>query len=104
MTVVFEEDYLQELFEHGKAKNKKYAYQPQVIKKYIKVVNILRVTERIEDLFLFNSLNYEKLTNSDVESVRVDGKYRLEFRSRVEGEELNTITICSLINLSKHYQ
>lgn len=104
MVVEFEEEYLKELFELGKSKNKKHAYQPQVIKKYIKVVNMLRAANRIEDLFPFNSLNYEKLTNSNRESVRVDGKYRLEFCSRIEGEEPYTITICSLIELSNHYK
>lgn len=104
MIVEFEEDYLKELFEDGKAKNKKHAFQPRVIKKYIKVVNTLRATNRIEDLFLFNSLNYEKLTGVNVESVRVDGKYRLEFRSRLEGDEPYTITICSLLDLSNHYK
>lgn len=104
MDVVFEEEYLSELFEQGKSKNKKHAYQPQVIKKYIKVVNMLLAANRIEDLFPFNSLNYEKLTNSNRESVRIDGKYRLEFSSRIEGEEPHSITICSLIELSNHYK
>ena len=63
MQIVFTQDYLSE--------------------KYIKVVNILKQANAVEDLFPFNSLNYEKLSGNKVgiESVRVTDKYRLEFRT-----------------------
>lgn len=61
---------------------------------------------QIEDLFGINGLNYEKLTGNKkgIESVRVNNQYRIEFRSRTEGEQPNMITICSIIELSNHYK
>ena len=76
-----------------------------MIKKYIKVVNILKNARVVEDLFPFNSLNYEKLSGdkAGIESVRVDDKYRLEFQTeRVEGEVI--VAVCSIFELSNHYR
>ncbi|HYK75861.1 MAG TPA: type II toxin-antitoxin system RelE/ParE family toxin [Daejeonella sp.] len=105
MKIVFTEDYLKELYEEGEAKNKKYRFQKDVIKKYKQTIDKLRVANRIEDLYPIKSLNYKKLIGDKrgLESVRVDDKYRIEFISSVEGENFNTITICSIIELSKHY-
>ena len=105
MVIEFEKEYLSELYYNGKAKEKQYRFQPQVVKKYVKVVNILESVSRIEDLFLYNSLNYEALVGDKKgrESVAVNKKYRLEFSSRkAEGE--TTITICRLLELSNHYK
>ena len=106
MEIKFEKAYLQELYEEGKAKNKKYRFQKAVIRKYKNTIDKLRAAKRIEDLFIIKSLNYEKLTGNKkgIESVRVDKKYRIEFVSVVVGEEPDCITICSIIELSNHYQ
>ena len=104
--IEFESEYLRELYEDGKAKKKKYRFQPSVIKKYKNTVDTLRVVNRIEELFLFNSLNYEALSGDKkhLESVRVDSKYRIEFKTRIEGKEPHTIIICSIVELSNHYK
>jgi proteic killer suppression protein len=103
MEIEYDKDYLRELYEDGKCKNKKYRFQPQVITKYRKRVDTLMAATRIEDLFVFNSLNFESLEGTDECSVRVDGKYRLEFRTRIKnGEPL--VTICRLTDLSNHYK
>ena len=105
MKIEFLEDYLKDFYETGKTKNKKYRFQPQVIKKYRQKIDILRAVNRIEDLFVINSLNYEGLTNEGgKQSVRVDGAYRLEFYTRKEGEEPDVITICSIDALSNHFK
>lgn len=106
MEIEFEEDYLRELYEDGKSKNKKHRYQPQVVKQYIKAINTIKPLHKIEDLFLFKSLNYEKLTGNKAgrESIRVNDQYRIEFVSRVEGEEPKILTICSISELSNHYK
>ncbi len=106
MEIEFEQDYLRELYEEGKAKGKKYRFQPSIIKKYKSTIDTLRVAKRIEDLFLFRSLNYEKLIGDKkgLESVRVNQQYRIEFRTRTEGEEPDIITICSIVELSNHYK
>ncbi|MGQ1890684.1 type II toxin-antitoxin system RelE/ParE family toxin [Thermophagus sp. OGC60D27] len=106
MKIVFKKEYLKELYEDGKSRNKKYRFQPGVIKKYIQTIDKLRVANSIEELFPIKSLNYEKLSGdkNGLESVRVDKKYRIEFISSVEGNEPDTITICSIIELSNHYK
>jgi proteic killer suppression protein len=105
MEIVFEKDYLEELYTSGKAKGKKYRFQKSVTDKYIQTIDKLRAADRIEDLFVLNSLNYEKLkgTKKGLESVRVDKKYRIEFKSSTEDNEEDSITICSIHELSNHY-
>ena len=106
MRIVFEKDYLYEIFSTGKAKKKKYSFQPQVIKQYIKTVNILRAAPNTETLYQFKSLHYEKKSGDlkDIETVWVNDQYRLEFKTSTEGEDPNIITICSLFDLSNHYK
>ncbi|MEY3501742.1 MAG: hypothetical protein RL308_3415 [Bacteroidota bacterium] len=106
MEIEFEQDYLRDLYIEGKTKGKKYSFQPPVILQYKKAIDKLRAAERIEDLFPFQSLNYEKLRGDKLglESVRVNDKYRIEFKSRIEGEEPFLITICSITELSNHYK
>jgi proteic killer suppression protein len=106
MKIIFEKEYLEQLYIDGKAKNKKYRFQKGVIHKYKQTIDKLRVANKVEDLFPFKSLNYKKLIGDKkgLESVRVNQQYRIEFRSKTEREEAETITICSIIELSKHYQ
>ena len=110
MEILFEDNALEELYKEGKTKDKKYkTLQKDIIKRFVKTVDILRAVDKIETLFLFNSLHYEKLIGDKkgLESVRVNDKYRLEFFTSIEavGEEdpPETITICSIITLSNHY-
>lgn len=106
MLIEFEKDYLRELYEDGKTKNKKYRFQKEIVKRYVKAINALKAANRIEDLFLLKSLNYEKLLGDKkgIESIKVNDQYRIEFRSRIEGEEPHYITICAIIELSNHYK
>lgn len=104
MQIVFMQEYLSSLY-YNQTADKKHRFQPEVIKKYIKVVNILKNARVVEDLFPFNSLNYERLSGdkAGIESVRVNDKYRLEFQTeRVEGEVI--VTVCSIFELSNHYR
>ncbi len=108
MEIEFENDALRELFEDGvKAKsNKKYRLQQSVIKQYISKVIALLNAPNIESLYTMNSLHYEKKKGDlkGIEAIRINSKYRLEFVSRVEGDEPDLITICSLTEISNHYQ
>lgn len=104
MQIVFKQEYLSSLY-YNQTPDKKHRFQPDVVKKYIKVVNILKNARAVEDLFPFNSLNYEKLYGdmAGIESVRVNDRYRLEFQTeRVEGEVI--VTICNILELSNHYK
>lgn len=103
MEIVFEKDYLRELYYEGKTSDKQHRYQPQIVKKYVNVVNILDAVTKVEDLFRYNSLHYEKLhgDKEGMESVRVNDQYRIEFKSEVSEK---TLTICNIIELSNHYK
>ena len=102
MEITFEKDYLRELFYDGVAKDKQHRYQPHIVRKYIRVVNILDSVETPTDLFRYRSLHYEKLVGEKAgfESVRVNDQYRIEFKTTAEGG----ITICNITKLSNHYQ
>ena len=106
MEIIFEKEYLKELYEEKKARNKKHRYQPNVVKKYIQTIDKLRAAKDIEELYPIKSLNYEKLRGDKLglASVRVDSKYRIEFYTTIEGEEPESITICSIVELSNHYK
>lgn len=81
MIVIFEKEYLQELYVAGKASDPKHWYQPKVVSKYLKVINLMKQVDNVQGLAKYGSLHYEKL-RSDKEglsSVRVDRKYRIEF-------------------------
>lgn len=105
MEIRFEQDYLRELFYNGKASDKKHRFQPQIVRKYIKVLNLMESLDRVEDFYRFKALHYEALIGDkkDRESVKVNDQYRIEFRSEVvQGEA--TITICNILELSNHYK
>ena len=105
MEITFEQDYLRELFYDGRAKDKKHRFQPQIVRKYIKVLNLMESLDSTQDLYRFASLHYEKLVGdkADRESVRVNDQYRIEFRSEIVGKE-RLITICNILELSNHYK
>ncbi len=105
MEIKFEQDYLSELYYRGKTDDKQHRFQPQIVKKYIRVIDLMESLESVEDLFRFKSLHYERLIGDkkDRESVRVNNQYRIEFRSELVGAE-KTVTICNIMELSNHYQ
>lgn len=104
MQIVFTQEYLADLY-YDQPTDKKHRFQPEVVKKSVKVVNILKNAKAIEDLFPFNSLNYEKLSGdkAGIESVRVNDKYRLEFKTEITAGE-TIVTICNILELSDHYK
>lgn len=105
MLIEYGQEYLRELYEKGKTSDKKHRFQPEVVRGYQKAVRFLCEADKVEDLFRFNSLNYEALSGDKkgVCSVRANGKYRVEFTTReVAGEKI--VTICRLLELSNHYK
>jgi len=105
MIVTFEKDYLRELYETGKTADKKHRFQPEIITNYKKRIKTLKNAERIEDLFVINSLNYEVLKGdkSGIASIRVNKQYRIEFTVIDNGVE-PLITVCNILELSNHYK
>ena len=105
MEITFDKRYLKELYETGKTGDKKHRFQPQTVRKYRKTIDLLESVSVVEDLFRYNSLHYEVLRGDEagLESVRVDDRYRIEFKTeRVVSETV--VTICNIIELSNHYQ
>ena len=102
MEIIFEKEYLRELYYNGKTSDKHHRYQPDNVKRYVNVVNTLESVDRAADLMRYRSLHYKKLVGdkAGLESVRVNDQYRVEFKSSPRGE----ITICSIIELSNHYK
>ena len=105
MIVTFDKEYLESLYTKGKSDDKKHRFQPEVIKLYKKRIDLLKRTKRIEELFLFNSINYEVLKGdkNGVSSIRVNDKYRIEFV--ISNQDTETIVyICNILELSNHYK
>ena len=105
MEIKFDETYLEELYHTGKTADKKYRFQPQIVKKYRKTIDILESVTGVEDLFRYNGLRYEVLhgDKEGLESVRVNDQYRIEFKTTKVVSE-TVITICNIVELSNHYQ
>ncbi len=105
MTVTFEETYLQELYEKGTTSDKKHRYQPDIVRRYRRCIELIKESPSITSLAKYNSLNYEELKGNKqgISSIRVNNKYRIEFTVRETIEE-PVITICNIIDLSNHYK
>lgn len=105
MIVTFEEDYLRELYENGKACDKKHRFQPQVVRKYTRVVDLMMEQTNVMDLAKYGGLHYEHLhgDKEGLSSVRVNDQYRIEFREITEGNK-TIAEMVSITELSNHYK
>lgn len=92
------------MYETGQT-DKKHRFQPQIIRKYIDIVNLMKRMRNVMGLCQYNSLRYEKLKDDKVglSSVRVNDQYRIEFEECIKDGE-TIATICNITNLSNHYK
>lgn len=106
MIVKFDKEYLSELYYDGKSKDKKHRYQPQVVERYKKRIDILYNSTCIEALYKLHSLSYEVLVGDKkgISSIRVNDQFRIEFTATVEDDGKESITICNIIELTNHYK
>lgn len=106
MNVEFEKEYLADLYEKGKTDDKKHRFQPQVVNGYLKCVKVLISASRMEDLYMFRALNYERLKGDKkgLSSLRINNQYRLEFREIASQSNQTIIEICSLVDITNHYK
>lgn len=51
MEIHFDKEYLQQLYEEGKTKDKKYRFQPQMVKRYQLRIKTLEYVQNIEELY-----------------------------------------------------
>ncbi|MDR0711597.1 MAG: type II toxin-antitoxin system RelE/ParE family toxin [Prevotellaceae bacterium] len=105
MEIVFEKEYLSELYYNGKTSDKKHRFQPEVIKRYKLRIEALESADCVEDLFRIHALHYEVLEGDKkgVSSIRVTDRYRIEFIThKVKSETV--VTVCNILELSNHYK
>lgn len=103
--IKFDKKYLEELYLNGKTSDKRHRFQPQIIAKYRKTIDLLESLAMVEDLYRFRSLHYEVLVGdkAGLESVRVNDQYRIEFKTTKVVSEV-VVTLCNIIELSNHYK
>lgn len=104
MEIRFDKPYLRDLYVEGDA-GKKHRFQPQIIKRYIRVIDLMTELPNVLSLFQYNSLRYEKLSGdkAGLSSVRVNDQYRIEFKEILNGDEV-IASICNITDLSNHYK
>jgi proteic killer suppression protein len=87
MDISFSNQLLTDLYEGNKLTDKQFRSNPVLVKQYIKTVNKLKSVKKVEQLFQFAGLNYEKLKGKlkAYSSVRINDQYRLIF------EELSSV-------------
>ena len=93
------------MYKTGKTTDKKYRFQPAIIRKYIRVIDLLIDQPDTLALKKYNSLNYEKLkgVKAGLSSVRVNEQYRIEFEEKTVNNQ-TVATICNIAELSNHYK
>lgn len=106
MNIEFEKEYLAELYHTGKTSDKKHRFQPQIVNGYLKCVKALLNASRMEELYQYKSLNYEKLKGNKkgLSSLRINDQYRLEFREIVNANNQMLIEVCALTDITNHYK
>lgn len=105
MQIVFDKEYLSELYYTGKCNDKRHRFQPQIIRKYKTQIDLLSACGKMENLYKFKSLHFEALKGdkAGLYSVRVNEQYRIELELHTTTEE-PIITICTIEELSNHYK
>ena len=105
MIVAFEQEYLRDLYERGTTFDKKHRFQPQIVKKYIRTVELMKNVPNVMSLTQYGGLHYEALhgDKEGLSSVRVNEQYRIEFREIVKGED-RIAEVVSITDLSNHYK
>ena len=105
MDIIFGKDYLQEMYQTGNTTDKKHRFQPAIIRKYIRVIDLMIDQPDTESLKKYNSLNYEPLKGdkAGLSSVRINDQCRVEFEERTVDNQ-TVATICNIIELSNHYK
>lgn len=105
MKIIFDKRYLEELYLKGRTSDKKHRFQPQIISKYRKTIDLIESLSVVQDFDRYHSLNYEMLTGdkAGIELVRVNNKYRIEFKTDNVVSEI-VVTVCNILDLTNHYK
>ena len=105
MIVTFEKEYLRELYEKGQSSDKSHRFQPQIVKKYTRVIDLMMEQTNVQELTRYGGLHYEHLhgDKEGISSVKVNDQYRIEFREIIQGEKVFA-EVVSITELSNHYK
>ena len=105
MKIIVDKPYLEELYLKGRTSDKKHRFQPQIISKYRKTIDLIESLSVVQDFDRYHSLNYEMLTGdkAGIELVRVNNKYRIEFKTVNVVSEI-VVTVCNILDLTNHYK
>ena len=131
MIVTFEKEYLRELYEKGKCSDRHHRFQPQIVKKYTRTIDLMKKLANVMCLTQYGGLHYEALhgdkerfhtaesrgqacldyaearKRSDeiqgISSVKVNDQYRIEFREILDGDK-TIAEVVSITELSNHYK
>ena len=105
MNISFNNRLLIDLYEGNKIKDKQFQSNPNLVKQFVKTVNKLKSVEKVEQLFQYAGLNYEKLKGNfkGYSSVRINNQYRLIFEEVTGEEEPFQIVLFKLEEISNHY-
>ncbi|PLW96747.1 MAG: plasmid maintenance system killer protein [Marinilabiliales bacterium] len=106
MKIIFEKEYLEELYFYGYTRKKKYRYPSGIVRKYVFVIELIKRSDSIAQLYQNHSLQIKKLKGNkkNVESIRISLKYRLEYKIIYEIRSDKEEEIVSIIELSNHYE
>ncbi len=106
MDISFNNQLLADLYEGKKVNDKHLRSNPALVKQYIKTVDKLKSVQKVQQLFQYSGLNYEKLKGNlkGYSSVRVNSQYRLIFEEVAEDKEPFEIVLFKLEEISKHYE
>ncbi len=102
MIVRFNNQYLEDLFENKPVVGKPI-YDKNIIRKYKKVVQILKYVDTSQQIYDFKGLHFEKLSGNltGYYSCRVDKKFRLILS--FEKDEILITEIAVVEDLNNHY-
>lgn len=106
MDISFNNQLLIDLYEGNKVKDKQFRSNPILVKQYVKTGDKLKSVQKIEQLFQYAGLNYEKLKGNlnGYSSVRINNQYRLIFEEIAADKKPYEIVLFKLEEISKHYQ
>ncbi len=61
MLVVFDKEYLKSLYVEGRCDDKKHWFQPEIVSRYVRIINLMCSVKDVSSLMSYNSLHYERL-------------------------------------------
>ncbi|MDR2358851.1 MAG: type II toxin-antitoxin system RelE/ParE family toxin [Prevotellaceae bacterium] len=92
---------LQKLYNTGRSG--KYKLQPHIVFKFLSCIEKIEAATDIYDLQQAKSLHFEKLTNKQLYSMRLNDQYRLEMKIEWLNDSV-TIGVFDITDISNHYQ